>query len=46
MEEVKQYIKDNLRVNIHYKGNNTMEVVLSLEGVEFSKDFIHYRVKK
>lgn len=45
-ELIKQYIKDNLRIQLHYKGQNTIEAVLFLDGVEFSKDFIHYRVKQ
>ena len=45
MDEIKQYIKNNLRIKLHY-GENTIEVSLNLEGEEISKDFIHYRIKQ
>lgn len=45
-EEIKNYIKDNLKINLHYKGNNTIEVALLLENEEISSSFIHYRIKE
>ena len=43
MEEVKRYLKENLKIKLHYKGDNTVEVLLTLEGEVISSDFIHYR---
>ena len=46
MEEIKQYLKDNLKVHLHYVGSNTIETYLTLEGEIISKDFIHYHIKQ
>lgn len=46
MDEIKQYIKNNLRIKLYYSGNNTIEVSLNLEGEEISRDFIHYCIKQ
>lgn len=45
MEELKQYLKDNLKIKLHYEGDNKIVASLTLEGEEISKDFIHYRIK-
>lgn len=45
MDELKDYLKQNLKIKLHYVGDNTIETVLLLEGEEISKDFIHYRIK-
>lgn len=45
MDELKDYLRQNLKIKLHYKGDNTIETVLLLEGEEISKDFIHYRIK-
>lgn len=46
MDEIKQYLRDNLKIKLHYSGDNTIEASLSLEGKEISRDFIHYRIKQ
>lgn len=43
MEEVRQYLKDNLKIKLHYEGNNKIVAFLLLEGEEISKDFIYYK---
>lgn len=45
MEEVKQYLKNNLKIKLHYEGDNKIIASIILEGEEISKDFIHYRIK-
>lgn len=45
MDELKDYLKQNLKIKLHYKGDNTIETILLLEGEEISKDFIHYCIK-
>jgi hypothetical protein len=45
MNELKDYLKQNLKIKLYYKGDNTIEAALLLEGEEISKDFIHYRIK-
>jgi hypothetical protein len=45
-EEIKRYLKENLKLNLHYEGDNRLVVAISLEGEEIAKDFIHYRIKK
>ena len=42
MDEIRDYLKNNLKIKLHYKGDNTIETILTLEGEEISKDFIHY----
>lgn len=46
MEEVKNYLKENLKINLHYEGDNKLVVSISLEGEEIAKNFVHYRIKK
>lgn len=45
-EEIKRYLKDNLKVNLHYEGDNKLVVAVSLEGEEITKDFVHFRIIK
>lgn len=45
MDELKDYLKENLKIKLHYKGDNIIEIALLLEGEEISSDFIHYRIK-
>ena len=42
-EQIKDYLKKNLKINLHYVGDNTVEIRLLLENEEISKDFIHYK---
>lgn len=41
----KDYLKENLKIKLHYEGDNKIIASLILEGEEISKDFIHYRIK-
>ena len=45
-EEIKRYLKENLKLNLHYEGDNKLVVAISLEDEEIAKDFVHYRIKK
>lgn len=45
-EEIKKYLKDNLKINLHYKGDNTLCVELSLDGELITDSFVHYRIKE
>lgn len=45
-EEIKRYLKENLKLNLHYEGDNKLVVAISLKGEEIAKDFVHYRIKK
>ena len=46
MEEVKNYLKENLKIHLHYKNDNTIVASITLEGEEITRDYIHYRIKK
>lgn len=45
MEEIKQYLKENLKINLHYVGDNAIEACLILDNEVISNSYIHYRVK-
>lgn len=44
-KELKKYLKNNLKLNFHYQGNNTLVIELNLEGENITKDFVHYKIK-
>lgn len=46
MEEIKEYLKNSLKIHLYYKGDNAIVASISLEGEEISKDYIHYKINK
>ena len=44
-EEIKDYLKNNLSVNLKYKGNNTLVTELKLEGKTISESYVHYKIR-
>ena len=46
MDELKDYLANNLKIKLHYKGDNTLQAELWLEDKMISVDYVHYRIKQ
>ena len=44
-QEIKDYLKHNLSLNLKYIGNNTLVTELKLEGKVISESYVHYKIK-